>query len=228
MNSFLDLSRTEHQNQHWDTHKKTCYDRYTRKIKNGPPTAMDAAVKYILQLHDSAMVDIGTLALMREDPFVDLKSALEECAVVVMVQQTKREEFEEMEVAHQAGRIPPFELSRRPEDVVVAPLGDLCQALDLGRSSFENPVDRQVSSSSSMGWSPMPFETFLRLNFMDSPCRALSVDFIFYYAHMKVVYLYFTYRLVALVETSVFQSFSCPWDVQLAFMHPSCRLEHGR
>lgn len=91
------------------------------------------------------MVDIGILAILRDDPFVDLKSALEDRAVLVKVQQTRRTEWESMEDAHAAGRIPPIELSTKKEDVVVAPLGDLCRALELGRSTFENPVDFQVS-----------------------------------------------------------------------------------
>lgn len=82
---------------------------------------------------------------MRDDPFIDLKSALEDRAVVVKVQQTRRAEWDSMEVAHAAGRIPPFELSTKKEDVVVAPLGDLCRALELGRDTFENSVDLQVS-----------------------------------------------------------------------------------
>lgn len=100
------------------------------------------------------MVDIGTLAILRDDPFVDLKSALEDRAVLVKVQQTRRTEWESMEDAHAAGRIPPFELSTKKEDIVVAPLGDLCRALELGRDTFENPVDLQVSV---MDWTdPMP------------------------------------------------------------------------
>lgn len=103
---------------------------------------MDDAVKYMLRVHDVAVVEIAVETLLREDLNVDFKEGFEKKAVTIGIEQ--RDGEMSIADAHAAGRVPPIQISRGMHTVLIkeaarAALGD-------GYSSFENPDDRKVGN----------------------------------------------------------------------------------
>ncbi|THH04589.1 hypothetical protein EW146_g10138 [Bondarzewia mesenterica] len=125
----------EHQGLHWKIHKSICYNR---KHKD-PPTANDAAVGYLLQFHDTAIVEIAISALLKENIDTDFRRELDSKAIVISIEQ--REGMEDMAVAHGAGRIPPFKISR---EVGVVLLEEEARRQGSEYPFFEHPSDRQI------------------------------------------------------------------------------------
>lgn len=104
---------------------------------------MDASVKYLLRHHDAALVEIAVGAILREDKSANIKRELERVAVVLVVEQ--RDGWEDMEVSHAAGRIPPFQMSRK--DVAVVPLKDIAAQYGKTDPYFEDSVERKASTT---------------------------------------------------------------------------------
>ena len=77
---------------------------------------------------------------MKEDVDVDFRRELDRKAVVLSVEQLEDEE--DMAVAHAAGRLPPFQISREAHTVLI---DEEAQKRGLPFPFFENPVDRKVS-----------------------------------------------------------------------------------
>jgi hypothetical protein len=127
--------REEHQKAHWKVHRRSCY---TKKHKE-PPSPADVAIQYLLQFHDTAIVEISVMALLKEDIDVDFERELDRKAVVLTVEP--REGDEEMAAAVTRGRIPPFKISK---EVSVVSLEQEAQRRGLDFPFFEDPYDRQV------------------------------------------------------------------------------------
>lgn len=129
------LLRRDHQEKHWKIHKKTCF---ARSHKN--PSVMDEAVKYLLRVHDVAIVDIAVGALLKNDVNVDFRREFERQAVFLTIEQ--RENEETMADAHAAGHTPTIKIT---EDVCTVLIEEMATQL-LGKDcqSFENPDDRKV------------------------------------------------------------------------------------
>ncbi|KAJ7662120.1 hypothetical protein DFH06DRAFT_365796 [Mycena polygramma] len=129
---------SEHQEQHWTVHKRTCYARHNK----APTTAADDAVKLILRSYDSNMVQLAVSALLRESKYIDITRALDAVAIEILV--TQRPDYEDMEVAWAAGRVPPFKISTKAEDIRLLSLSQEAQRRGLGRPFFEHPDDRTL------------------------------------------------------------------------------------
>jgi len=102
---------------------------------------MDSAVNYLLQYHDTSLVEIAVMALMKENIDVDFAAALMNKAVVMTVQQKKDEDIE---LAVAAGRIPPCQISWKDPEPYVVSLEEAARERGYHEPYFENPGDRMM------------------------------------------------------------------------------------
>jgi hypothetical protein len=98
----------------------------------------DVAVQHILQFHDTAIVEIAVMALLKEDIEVDFERDLEKKAVILTLEP--RCSDEEMANAVAKGCTPPYKISR---EVGVVLLEIEAQKRGLDHPFFEDPLDRQ-------------------------------------------------------------------------------------
>ncbi|KAF7976793.1 hypothetical protein HWV62_5642 [Athelia sp. TMB] len=124
-----------HQKQHWKIHKKTCFAR-----SHPNPSIMDAAVKYLLRVHDTNLVEIAHGALLNDDKSADVYQEFERKAISIGVEHWEGEES--FDAAHAACHLPPAKISR---DVYTVGLAELArEKLGEGHVCFEHPQDRKV------------------------------------------------------------------------------------
>ncbi|KZP06174.1 hypothetical protein FIBSPDRAFT_966682 [Athelia psychrophila] len=97
---------------------------------------MDDAVKYLLRVHDVAILNIALETLLMEDLHVDFKEGSEKKAVTIGIEQRH--------CRYARGKTSPIQISWGSYTVLVkeaarAAMGD-------GDSLFENPDDRKASN----------------------------------------------------------------------------------
>lgn len=101
---------------------------------------MDAAVKYLLRSHDTAVVDMVVRALIKENVNVNFVQGLDRKAVELNIEQLEGKE--DMNIAHAAGRTPPFKVSRLNVRVVLQKKE--AERRSLGRPFLEDPIHLKV------------------------------------------------------------------------------------
>ncbi|KAL0578586.1 hypothetical protein V5O48_003436 [Marasmius crinis-equi] len=143
---------SEHQTEHWQMHRKACW---WKQNKGRPETAVDAAIKYLLQHFETDLVEIACSAMLLDDKHANILLELQRKAVVITVKQ--RHDAEDMEVAHAAGRIPPFQLGTRGEVHTVL-IEEVCKARGLNRPFLEDPASRMIRLSRQQNTATIIFQ----------------------------------------------------------------------
>ncbi|KAJ7865645.1 hypothetical protein B0H14DRAFT_2573831 [Mycena olivaceomarginata] len=131
---LLNTPRAEHQKLHWKIHRSICYVR----ANPGPLTPMDVAIHHLMQVHDASAVQFLPGALMKAMLDCDLPAEMERTAVEITLEQAAKEE--PMSVAVEAGRIPPYTISK---NVRLVSLAEEAKRRGHPNPFFEHPLDRE-------------------------------------------------------------------------------------
>ena len=102
----------------------------------------DVAVQHLLQFHDTSIVEIAVMALLKEDIEVDFQHDLEKKAVVLTLEPRCGDEEMANAVANE--HTPPYKISR---EVSVVLLEVEARKRGLDHPFFENPNDRHLRLS---------------------------------------------------------------------------------